>query len=714
MRKNSRYAGRRIEAFTLIELLVVIALTVILLTVLFAPLIQAFHFTEQAQAEALAQDGARLTTEQLSRELGNAAAVRDTTGNYLDIPLLNKNGNEVIAHAYNAYLDIVPPRALPGSIVDPTVDSANPTQNFGVVGSSGVPSELSAAGIGLPLAAGSTIIRWFVALRYPIDPAYTPGSAPDTYIAIGGSGTYAQPADPQPYLNPYDGLRVTSSDPHFTSYVRKNILTNTYQLYRANVQPFVYSQIAGAGAFAYRPNVLLFPTTTGDTTGATGTPIIDDPDFFRIVTIGEPDVVPGQGDNGVFTQATAQTHNDRVYNWTKLAKDVIATRDIDLVGLPRTGGKIVYDTNGNPVDSYEPGGVIPIVRTTMNFAPALISNDPMAPSNTSNASQGYGETPSTSLLPYVPALYQSQYGNWEGTPAITITKSTPGASPGLQYLQTRAFTAADGSLTLGPPNNSNPAQSAPALGDFILADVSAGTPGTPVFDITAGAPIEASGAASAPTYDALLYDKNRGVVSFAIPAIPTPPSGTTATNPPNTYFAATGPFNQYITGGDANVINLGDYQLLPGTPLPTPLAETATANPNLVPNATLVVNSERVVGPNIASGIVDLTPTTDLVQYTRVTSGVPSQADTYSINYQTNTITFPPNATPTSVQIAFSYQNNLTTKGTADTIDAIRASYYTAAIIRLNLGVRVYASATGYSQYFTLNSQVGVGNSKAN
>jgi hypothetical protein len=84
------------------------------------------------------------------------------------------------------------------------------------------------------------------------------------------------------------------------------------------------------------------------------------------------------------------------------------------------------------------------------------------------------------------------------------------------------------------------------------------------------------------------------------------------------------------------------------------------------------------------------------------------------VNYATNTIAFSPNYIPSSVQIAFSYQNNLSATTTPDTIDTLRASYYTAAIMRLNLGVRVYGGATGNSEYFTLNSQVGVGNSKAN
>jgi prepilin-type N-terminal cleavage/methylation domain-containing protein len=716
MRNYTRYTGQRSQGFTLVELLVVIALTVILLSVLFVPLIQAFHFTEQAQAETQAQDGARLTTEQLSRELGNAAAVRDTTGNYLDLPLVNKAGAQIVAHAYNAYIDIVPPRSQAGgtdSIVDPTVDPANPTQ---LLNKPGVVEELTAPGVGLPIAAGSTVIRWFVGLRYPINPKYVPvTTTPDAYIA-SGAGTYAAPADPQPYLNPYDQIRVTSTDAHFTSYVRENSLANTYQLYRVNFQPYIFDSSTGK----YKINNNLFAIQKA--ADGTQTPVLDDPDFFRIVTTGEPGDYVSYVINGstgaipAYTAKAAQDHNDRVYYWSLLAKEVIATHDIDLVGLPRTGGKVVFDSlKGNPVDSYEADGT-PIVRTSVNFAPALISNDPMAASNTSNSSQGYGESPSTTSLPYVPTLYQAQYGNWQGTPTITITKSSNGT---LSYMQTRTYTSTDATsnYTLGVPNYSSPSVSAPAVGDAILAQVTTAAPsgpGTPVYDITAGAPILTAAAATAPTYDALILDKSRGVVSFAIPALPLLPTGQTATTPPNTYFTVTGPFNQYNTSGQTNIINLGDYALLPGTPLAPPSNESpAGTNPNQVPNATVVINSERVVGPDMASGIQGSAPSTDLVQYTRVSAGEPSAPNTYSINYATNAITLDPNALPASVQIAFSYQNNLST-GSADTVDNIRASYYTAAVVRLNLGVRVYAAATGYSEYFTLNSQVGVGNSKAN
>jgi type II secretory pathway pseudopilin PulG len=730
MRKIYRPGKKPVRAFTLIELLVVIALTVILLTVIFAPLIEAFQFTEQAQATAQAQDAARLVTEQIARELGSAAAVRDTTGNYLDIDLDTKTGGHVVARSYNAYLDIVPPRSQKGSLVDPTVDPNTPTSNLNGSSVTGIGPELSSPGYGLPLSAGSTVVRYFIALRYPINPTYVPGTTanPSSGTAPDNQGgPFTQPGEPQPYVNLWDGLKVASTSPYFQTYVEQKDLNNTYQLYRANFQPYTLQSNG-----SYGPNTLLFPTVTKN---AVAQPILDDPDFFRIVTIGDADAVAGQGDGGVYNSTTAKAHNDRVYNWYKIAKEVISTRDIDLIGLPRAGKSIVYDpATGDPVDSFDANGV-PLVRTTINFAPALISNDPMAASTAAYRSQGYGSSPnlldpSTTSLPYIPTLFQAQYGNWQGTPAVTITKTTT-ASNGqatLQVLQTRSFAASDGTgYNLGQPNYSSPAATAPAIGDLILASgVTSTSPGTPVYDVTDGAPIVV-GAATAPAqaYDSMIIDDTRGVVSFSIPALP---SGLPVQTPPNTYFTVnaagsngTYAYNVTSGGGLPNQINLGDFQLLPGTPLPAPLTETGgMTNSYAVPNATLVVNSERVVGPDLASGPMGAAPVGDVVQYTRVSSSVPSGPNQYSVNYATNTISFAPNYVPASVQIAFNYQNNSVTPSsgqtpnTVDTIDTIRASYYTAMIMRLNLGVRVYGGATGNSIYFSLNSQVGVGNAKAN
>jgi prepilin-type N-terminal cleavage/methylation domain-containing protein len=710
LNKTTVLRSSRTGGFTLIELLVVIALTVVLLALIFAPLIQAFNFTAQAQATAQAQDAARSTTEELSRELASAEGVRDTTSNFLDLWLLNKSGTAIMSHAYNAYLDIIPPKISAGTIVDPTVDKNNPTLNVGSTGIAGINQEFSGSGVTLPLAAGSTVIRWFIGPRYVIDPRYAPSSP----TVDNGTGQYGTE---QPYANTYEGMFVSSSDtPYSNSYVAQQRLNNTYQLYRVNFQPYIqyesgmlYGTPAAPTAGSYEPNVYILPTVNNQGV----TPIYDDPDFFRIVASGETDYVAGQGDNGVYTTTTAEAHNFRVYNWFKIAKPVISTREIDLAGLTRLGNKVVYDSQGNPVDSYESDGKTPILRTTVSFAPALISNDPMAATNTSNASQAYGATPPSqeTALPYVPSQYSAEYGNWQGTPSVTIAKA---GTTGTVYYQTGIFPASSTTTyTLGLPNYSS-GQTNVLPGDLVLYELNAnGTAGAPPdydYDITAGAPVVPSGAAVPPTYDALMLDETTGAVSFAIPALPPLLNGqSTALVPPNTYW-----FYKSEANGTVDLVNDIDTTKYGTTPAPTsPLAQaTGTGG---VPHAEIVVNSERVVGPDMVNGLVGQAPNTDMVQYTRINSAdvAGNLADnTYTINYQTNQIQVKePNL---ELQIAYSYQNNLAVANSSVVADTIRASYYTASLMRLNLGIRVYGANTGVSDYFSLNSQVGVGNSKAN
>jgi hypothetical protein len=536
-------------------------------------------------------------------------------------------------------------------------------------------------------------------------------------VAADASGSDTSPEDPQPYDNRYEHISAATTNADYQSYSVQQGLNNTYQLFRANVQPYILNTGSTGG---YVPNYYLFPVVQSG--AKEGQIVLDDPDFFRIVRSGDPNDPDWADDSTgqtLYTPLMAEEHNDRVYNWYKIAKTVISTRDIDLVGLTRAGARVSYDNNGNPVDAYESSVTTgltnpnPIVRTTVNFAPGLIANDPMAATTASNNTQGYGATNINSTLPFVPSIYAAQYGNWQGNPSITIFKNN-----GI-YLQSRTFTSADNLVgyTLASPNYSSAAS--PQVGDLILGNTTA-NPSTPVYDISLSAPIVV-GAALPTDYDAVLLDKNKGMLTFSIPALPNNTGA--GANPLNTYFQVTGAFNQFDGSPNANIIYLGDYGLLPNTPLSPPSTETAgTTSPSAVPNAVLVINSERVIGPNEAGGPIDQVPASDEVQYTRVSQNPPNGPNQYYVDYGNNEIVFSPNAIPpassaTPVQIAFSYQNNLTpntTIGQPDNIDTVKSSYYTASIMRLNLGVRVYGPQNGASQYFSLDSQVGVGNIKAN
>ena len=75
--EDRRFTRRNSSGFTMIELLVVMAISVILLGLVMAPVVQTFQMTRRAQAMIDSQDSARQASEQISRELGEALYVYD-------------------------------------------------------------------------------------------------------------------------------------------------------------------------------------------------------------------------------------------------------------------------------------------------------------------------------------------------------------------------------------------------------------------------------------------------------------------------------------------------------------------------------------------------------------------------------------------------------------------------------------------------------------
>jgi len=209
--------------FTIIELLTVIAISAILLGLIIIPVFQSFNLTRAAQAFSDAQDKGRILTERISREIGNAVSVRSggvkvaTTINaqvvnvpanalVVRVPQLNPNGSiptnpsSIDVLLPNTKLDCVMPsqdgeRGPTGAYIDPVTGKEDPTlRNF-----KGQPS--------LPVAPGANLVRYFVGLRDPF----------------------------KPYNNGYDGLMMA----------RNGTRDNLYVLYRAEVQPRIFSNVGG-------------------------------------------------------------------------------------------------------------------------------------------------------------------------------------------------------------------------------------------------------------------------------------------------------------------------------------------------------------------------------------------------------------------------------------------------------------------------------------
>lgn len=235
-------------AFTLIELITVMAITAILMTIITVPMIQTFNATRTAQAYSDAQDKARILTERLSKEVGEAVAVREVEGVSgrvsIVAPIPTKGiddagatqttpGGFVKISMNYTKLDLVMPqkvgqRGAGGGFIDPKTGKEDPTLK-------------SAKGqVQLPLAAGTTIKRYWIGLRDPF----------------------------KNYNNPYDGLLMA----------KQGGQDNLFVLYSAEVQPVIMVETpVGSGNYIPQVNTAFFDAVPD---GTNRNPIYDDPDFF--------------------------------------------------------------------------------------------------------------------------------------------------------------------------------------------------------------------------------------------------------------------------------------------------------------------------------------------------------------------------------------------------------------------------------------------------
>ncbi len=647
-------AQTRSAAFTLIELLVVIAITAVLLTLLFRPLLFGFQFTSQAQAITEAQDAARVTMEQVTREIGSAAAVRDTTGQYLNMRIFTPTGNdEILAHAYNAYIDIVPARTGVNTgaptVADPTVNPYADTKagegfylstaNSATTAGSFTQPSLVSSPIKLPLSPGTTLVRYFIGLSRPFDLDYT------------GTNT----AEEEPYINrdenqtPNADGTGPSSVNWSTTYDVTHNLNNPYILYRAEVSPYKFDKTTNS----YIVNSQLFDTQTVNNVK---TPILDDPDFFRITSDA--------------------AHNARVYAWYQTAKPVIATGDANLIFQSHNNrGVVQYATlqdvnvsnTGTPNQAValstgtalEDATDIPIVRTSVSFAPATVSDQPMSATNTSDVAQGFGSAPTDAVVPYIPTQFAAQSGDWSGNKNLLITDNS--ALTGSTTNNT--FTT----YTYNPKNpaDTNTYKTGENPGDLIesLTTMSGTTAtSTDVFNITQGIALPDANGDPQSNYIVLSASNGGGTLNFSTPDLPLnamPVAGgavslkttgtTTTTNtdavagdadPNNTanpfwyvQFNSSYSGTSYGTSGEpilqihlkpqpqlANYMTSADQVLLPNPPLSasnylpniatTSFGPTATYAANgsyPSSNGRVAVNTERVYGPDETSGVVATT-----------------------------------------------------------------------------------------------------------
>ena len=665
MNKTARPQPRasRCRAFTLIELLIVIALTAVLFALLLVPLVSAIRYTQQAQIVTAAQDAARTTRERLTRELGSALFVFDGTShpfvttngqaqpgddrytNFLDLEIpgivpATGNYTSTIAHAYACKLDFAQPKSVSASAtqIDPTTGEPityRQTQNGSAI--------ISDPAYVFPLAAGTTVTRYWIGLK---DPS-------------------------QPYNNVREGKAPGNTD-------------NTYILYRAQFQPYV-PKTNPDGSLAsppsVTPNTNLFATTTKtDSLGNTTTaPELDDPDFFRYVKAGDVNWLDAA--HAPYTAATAGTHNGLVDKWVQIAKPVIPGPDIDLILLPHnTDNTLTYDKTG-PFAGFAHSGTAhdpvgnkdyPIVNTSVSFRPGTVSGD-ATPGTTADANNqalptldgatGYGYVPTTYTsvgrswaLPYHVSLYP---GNYNGTQ---------------EYYDTQISSITD--TTNNPPLYT--------AGDLIESKHTdqTDTVGTVVFNISKGYPLANNGTSMGGTdFVPLTVNPDTGTLIFGTPSLPSGPTDRNNRNWPYGILDSTKP---NLGGVDVNGLidltkpvsspaNLKDSPLTNPALAPNDANETGVRNAHIIPGGIRVTGPDTMPGPNNGAA-APISPATlnnsVAVQYTPVNSVADVTGNQYYVDYATNTIKVSAEAlalmqqtSPCPVKqisVVYDYQSNMT------------------------------------------------------
>lgn len=378
-----RTARRR--GFTLIELLTVITISSLLIGLIVYPLFQSFNLLRQGQAMADAQDRARIISDRVKDEIGNAVAVRDNTGIKGSITVVvpgkpdaaGKQDDVPVTMPY-AKIDIVrpaqgdPTRGPSGAFINPDTGKEDPTQSA------------PKGQVVLPLAAGATVVRYFIGLRQPLD----------------------QNGLPSRYANPYEGVLMK----------RGGGRDNLFSLFRAEVQPYVYTTSGP------RVNLALFQDANNDNVPDD----IDDPAFFTFL--------PGTDYNPATRALTAPgtEKSKRIRAWLgqgfnditdpndpakvircPLGRATIVTelQRYDMIQplFDRRTRDVVYD---NTFDAIEPTvqRIRPRIIPLAQFKPTRISSDPAQGEQAVRLGE---ETENAEQI--APDVYTTQYGGWTST-----------------------------------------------------------------------------------------------------------------------------------------------------------------------------------------------------------------------------------------------------------------------------------------------------------
>lgn len=537
------------KAFTLVEILVVLAITAILITLIGIPLVQGLNLTRAAQTFAEAQDIAREVSSRLNRELSTAAAVLDNSmpEAAIEVKVPNRTGGQGWVRIHGAKIDFVAPAQG---------NPANP--NFNPGRNRLDPTLRTAVGqVILPIAPGQRITRYWIGLQRPV-------------LSSGAEGLY---------VNAWMPNMIGANQGE----------NNLYTLYRADVEPWVFSAQQGR----YVPNTDFFPVDT------TGRPVLNDPGFFLYG--------PSQPYDDL------NNHRARLGNWITIARPVVQDDRTDLLMavVDEATNEVVYD------------GALPRVRSLVSFTPVRVNSEPAIGKD--GAKRGVEALDAARTI--ASEFYATERPGWTADSIIRVFRRDPRIQPPPPYFVGRNL---DGiyqiaAYAAGPGSNER-------------------IDGSPIFNVTGyQATVQAGNPLIGPNIfpatsrqDLMLFnvDQRRGRIVMSLPASAAfgfvPQVSSTVANSQLTGWTSSATAQQYNPSGDLarRFIDLRDETVFPTTaPNFNPFSPLVRGYVN--PYAFMTPGSEVVFGPDQRPGPNYGMP----IRYSRVAPGETVGINQYRVNY---------------------------------------------------------------------------------
>ena len=648
------------RGFSLVEILVVMAISVILVGLVLAPVMQSFRMTRQAQAMIDAQDAARLGMEQISRELGEAMYVFDNSV----VPVTIYDDGTTPAFTYHdgeqgpiqlpvrQFADNIECFTLPFGKIDfvlpkMTMHCNNPAHPSGkprdypryivqngrkyyeawppcpVCSAAGLVADNVSAVPKMPLEQDATIVRYFLGLRYN-NPNYDGLNPPPP--PPPGEGLFG-------WRSPWEGQVEPGAE-------------NQVVLYRVEFDPH---------------DPALFPAKpAGMTDDEWLQAKLSDPIFFyRTAPNGESTAVPC------------------CERWMEIAR---------VIGIGKYQDLIIGTFSSGSGDATA-------VEPSITFRFQAINNDTFEGAYSNDRSFDYPNA--------VPAAYLASYGYWiDNHPSPAGANDNPNWEVTIyRNDNTIAYsTEVDGSghLLVRKREFTRGAWQAPSTTFDLTRYVTNG-------EITSGG--------NDAVEMAFTIDLNRGKVEFAL-------------DPPHANPDRTGPvcildpaaINTAFHNVYEGMVGLADRgsarrMALLTTFDPTDPGPPPKPNPAYLPNARVVPGSERVAGPNMTPGA----GYGWLIRYERVPLALGDPGlNQYKIDYDTGRLIFSAdfrhdiperdnNQNPARVLVDYKVHFNRDA-------DIVKGDYTTKSLVTVHMGIRMFDPETAKPHAVDLTNSIKVRN----